>query len=108
MANSLRTNPIYIDDLTSAVDLGTYYPGEIILDSIEWCKPTGTSHYAQVLSGGANGVIVFDEYCTVANESLIKYFHGAPMPALYFPSATDPGTAPVRQGSGAFIVVLKR
>jgi hypothetical protein len=103
MANSLKTNPIYIDTLTTAVDMADYYPGEMILDSIEWSQPTVISHYGVVLCGGSSGVTIFHEQCTVQNQSVIKYFHGAPVSPLCFPTA---GTS--MNASGRYIVTIKR
>lgn len=103
MANSLTTNPIYIDVFTTAINLATYWPGEVHLDSIEWSRPTSTDHYGIVLTGGATGVTVFDEQCTVANQSLIKYFHGLPIKAPYIPATTGNMLA-----SGKLIIVLHR
>ena len=103
MANSLQTNPIYIDDFSAAIDMADYLPDEIHLDSIEWARPTNTAHYATIFSGGSSGVTVFDEQCTTANQSIIKYFHGLPISPPYIPA-----TAGSLLASGKLIIIMAK
>jgi len=103
MANSLTSNPIYVDVFSSAIDLADYLPDEIHLDSIEWARPTSTSHYCTLFSGGVAGVTIFDEQCTTANQSIIKYFHGLPIKPPYIPAVSTN-----LLGSGKLIITLSR
>ena len=103
MANLLSTNPIYIDTFTSAIDLADYLPLEIHLNSIEWSRPTSTDHYAIIFSGGASGTTVFEEQCIIANQSIIKYFHGLPIKPPYIPAVSSN-----LMGSGKIIIVMGR
>jgi hypothetical protein len=103
MANSLTTNPIYIDVFSAAIDLADYLPDEIHLDSIEWARPTGTTNTCTLFSGGASGVTIFDEQCTTANQSIIKYFHGLPIKPPYVPVATSTLLA-----SGKLIIIMSK
>ena len=88
MGNSaLTTNPIVLDTFTSVIDFSDEYPNGLKIVSIEWSKPTSTNHTFQILAGGSGGTEIFDEQCSVATQSLIKYLkgeHGVWTPPLYF------------------------
>jgi hypothetical protein len=76
MANSLTTNPIVLDTFTSAIDIGDTLYGDskttFFLNSIEWQNPTSVGDTAIITD--ANSTIIFSATCTVARQSLIKYF----------------------------------
>ncbi len=78
MANAFK-NPIILDTFTSAIDAGSTMFGEsniqFKLNSIEWQEPTTVDHTAVVTDGGGTTTL-FDETCTVAKQSIIKYFYG--------------------------------
>ena len=78
MSNSFSTNPIVIDTFTSAVDVcssaGWVTATPIYVKSIEWQTPTDTSHTA-LITDAASGGVIFSEKCTVANQSIIKYYN---------------------------------
>ncbi len=101
MANIRNRNPIVLDTFTAIIDFVTQFPNGMKLNSIEWSKPTNTSHTFQVLSGGSSGPAVFDEQCTTANASIIKYFHGQWVKALYLAVA-----AGNEKASGTLIITL--
>lgn len=87
MANLFIGNPMDLDTFTSAIDFSTAFPNGMRLNSIEWSKPTSTDHTCYLQAGGSSGPKIFDEQCTVANQSIIKYFHGEWVKALYIPVA---------------------
>ncbi len=76
MANSFGTNPITLDTFTSAVDVGDSLFGnsnsKFKIKSIEWEKPTTVAHTAVVTDADSKNI--FNEYCVVAYQSVIKYF----------------------------------
>ena len=78
MANAFK-NPIILDTFTSAIDVGDTMFGDsnakFKLNSIEWQEPTTVDHTAVVADGGGTTTL-FDETCTTAKQSIIKYFHG--------------------------------
>ena len=80
MANVYSTNPIVLDTFTNAIDLcsqmGFQTGTPFKVNSIEWQTPTSTAHTA-LITDKASGNIIFSEQCTVANQSIIKYFYGA-------------------------------
>lgn len=103
MANSLSTNPVIVDTFTSAIDFSDYpYSSQRVIDSIEWAKPTSTSHTFQILSGGSGGLPIFDEQCTTANDSKIKYFKTRTLNELYLAVASGNEKA-----SGYLIIILQ-
>ncbi len=77
MANSFG-NPVLLDTFTSAIDVGLSCFGiselPIYVEHIEWQIPTTTTHEAIITD--AYGATVFDEKCTVANQSVFKPFGG--------------------------------
>lgn len=101
MANIYDKNIMTIDTFTAALDWSTAFPNGFKIQSIEWSKPTNTSHTAYVQAGGSSGPKIFDEQCTTANQSIIKYFHGEWIPSLYIPVAASNLLA-----SGSLIIVL--
>lgn len=104
MANVLNKNPIHIDTFSAAIDLSDYLPGqETHLSSIEWARPVTQNDKCVIFSGGATGVTLFDEVCIVASQSIIKYFHGAPIGHLYLPA-----TSGVTNKSGVVIITRAR
>lgn len=80
MANSYIGNPIILDTFTAAIDvasaMGFAVGTPLKINSIEWQTPTTAGHTA-VITAGVGGPSVFSETCTTANQSIIKYFHGA-------------------------------
>src|SRR3989304_2007338 len=84
MANSFHTNPIVLDTFTGAIDLrsalglNSSKGSRIKISSIEWQIPTTIGHTC-VITDAASGVDVFRKTCTVANQSVVKYFYGAPI-----------------------------
>lgn len=79
MANSFSSNPIVLDSFGSAIDvassLGLASGTPLKINWIEWQEPTTVAHTAVVTD--ADGAALLDETCTTANQSIIKYFHGA-------------------------------
>jgi hypothetical protein len=84
MANSFNTNPIVLDDFSAAIDVnssaGNASGTPLFVHSIEWVKPTTTTHTCTITSD--SGVAVFDERCVTATQSIIKYFGGLPITNL--------------------------
>jgi hypothetical protein len=103
MANIYESNPIVIDTFTSNIDFSTLMPEGMKLNSIEWSKPTNVAHLAQVKAGGSSGPDIFNEQCTTANGSIIKYFHGAWVKPIYIPKAASNLWA-----SGSLIITLDK
>ena len=101
MANIYDKNVMVIDTFTAALDFADAFPEGMKVQSIEWSKPTNTSHTAKVQAGGSSGPAIFDEQCTTANQSIIKYFHGEWVKSLYIPVAAGNLFA-----SGTLIIVL--
>ena len=85
MANTFG-NPIILDTFTSIVDVASslgYAAGTPLkVNSIEWQEPTTLAHTA-VVTDGLNGADLLNETCTTANQSIIKYFHGAWVKNIY-------------------------
>jgi len=81
MANSIHSNPIVLDTFTSDIDLGAELFNDsktvFYLNSIEWANPTAVNDTAKVID--ADGNVIFNETCTVAKQSIIKYFFKAPV-----------------------------
>ena len=79
MSNTYK-NPIILDTFNVAIDVGLTMFGDsnarFKLNSIEWQEPTTVDHLAVVTDGGGTTAL-FDETCTTAKQSIIKYFHGA-------------------------------
>lgn len=79
MANSYSTNPIVLDTFTSDIDLcsemGFATGTPIWVRSIEWQTPTSAAHTA-LITDGASGNTIFNEKCTVENQSVMKYIEG--------------------------------
>lgn len=101
MSNSLYTNPIVLDTFSAIIDFSTQFPQGMKISSIEWSKPTNVAHTFQILAGGSSGPAVFDEQCTTANQSVIKYFREQWLNALYFAVA-----AGNEKASGTIIIHL--
>lgn len=84
MANSLTSNPIVLDTFSSAIDVGNSLYGDsnfaFPIEHIEWQIPTTAAHTATVTDGSS--VDVFNEVCTVANQSIFKQFQGAKIKGL--------------------------
>ncbi len=70
MANSLGTNPIVLDTFTLDINLGM----KVKISSIEWQTPTTIDHTAVITNDV--GTDVFNETCSTAKQSIIKYYHG--------------------------------
>jgi len=84
MANDYTGNPIILDTFTSAINLRTgtgrtelTHPEPFKVEYILWRKPTTLNHTCQIQDG--NSRMIFDEICTVANESKIIYYGGNPI-----------------------------
>ncbi len=78
MANSFSGNRIVLDTFTSAINVKTSRgdPSAHIyrVNFIEWQIPTAAAHTAVIVDD--DGLDVFRETCTTANDSKIKYFRG--------------------------------
>lgn len=78
MANNYSSKPIVLDTFTGAIDVGNAIWGNskqpIKLQSIEWQTPSTIDHTALISDGG--GDALFSETCTVAKQSVVKYFDG--------------------------------
>jgi len=74
MSNSFSSNPIVLDTFTSAIDLGNTLFGnsnaQLFIEHIEWQVPTTVGNTAVVTD--ADGVDLFRETCTTANQSVLK------------------------------------
>ena len=101
MANVYNRNPIVLDTFSNAIDLcsqmGFVAGTPFKVNSIEWQTPTNTSHTA-LISDAASGNPIFSEQCSVANQSVIKYFYGARVHNLYI--------AQSGVGSGKILITL--
>ena len=79
MANAFK-NPIILDTFTAAIDVGLTMFGDsnaqFKLNSIEWQEPNAVNDLAVVTDGGGVTTL-FDETCTTAKQSIVKYFYGA-------------------------------
>lgn len=84
MANNFSQNPMVLDTFTSAIDVNNSagFPSgtKLFVQSIEWVKPTNTSHTCTIKNDA--DVPVFDAQCTVANQNVIKYFYGVSLANL--------------------------
>jgi hypothetical protein len=54
----------------------------VFLQSIEWQTPVTVGDTA-LITDKASGNTIFAETCTVANQSIIKYYNGVSVPNLY-------------------------
>lgn len=79
MANSYFTNPIVLDTFTSAIDLraSSNYPAgqSFKVRSIQWQQPGDVGDGAKI-TDKVNGTPIFEETCSVAFQSIPKYFPG--------------------------------
>ena len=82
MANVYTTNPIVLDTFNAAIDVcagcGFATGTPLFVHSIEWQTPTAVGDTAAI-TDAVSGTPVFTETCTVANQSVIKYFGGRPV-----------------------------
>ena len=99
MANSLTSNPIYIDDFSAEIDLSSQYPSGLLLNSVEWCNPKGTSHEMYIQADGKSGVTIFHAKCSQAKLNIVKNFFGTWHPAPYIRIASG-----VTNSSGALLI----
>lgn len=101
MANVFTSNPIVLDTFTSAIDvassLGLPTGHSFKVESIEWQTPTTVDHTC-VITDAAGGNDVFNETCTTAKQSIMKYLHGQLVKNLY--------TAASGVGSGKVLITL--
>jgi hypothetical protein len=100
MANSLQTNPVFIDDFSTAIDLTSQFPFGFKVHSIEWVGPKGATHAMVVKAGGEGGVTVF---CAMATggpmQNIIKYFYKQWLLPLYIPKSSG-----VTNASGSLVI----
>jgi hypothetical protein len=99
MSNSYFINPILLDTFTSDIDVGNEICGmtdiPFYVEHIEWQKPTNTTHHAVITD--SYGATVFDEQCTVANQSVFKPFGGMIIMGLKVASgAVDSGKISIK------------
>jgi hypothetical protein len=92
---------IHLDTFTAVINFADIFPKGMKINSIEWSKPTSTDHTFTILAGGSSGLPVFKEQCTVANQSIIKYFKGKWLKPLYLAIA-----AANEKASGEIIITL--
>lgn len=102
MANNYGSGRIIsLDTFTSTIDVNSslgYATGTMLkINSIEWQEPSTIAHTAVITDD--LGDDVFNETCTTANQSIIKYFHGAWIQNLKI--------AISGVGSGAIIIILE-
>lgn len=85
MANSLTTNPIYLDTFSAAINIASslgYATGTPLrIHSIEWSNGT-TAGDTALITDAVGGVPVFSETLDVAKKSIIKYYGGLPVKNL--------------------------
>ena len=100
MANTFGTR-ISLDTFTAAIDVNSsfgYKAGTMLkVNSIEWQEPSTAAHTALITDD--IGHDVFNETCVTANQSIIKYFHGAWIQNIKI--------AISGVGSGAIVIVLE-
>jgi hypothetical protein len=86
MANVYNKNPIVLDTFNAIIDLrvqmGFAKDTPLKINSIEWQTPTTVGDTA-LLTDKVSGNTIFSETCTVANQSIIKYFYGAWVENIY-------------------------
>ena len=103
MANVFTSNPIVLDTFTSVIDvassLGLPTGHSFKLNSIEWQTPTTLDHTC-VITDAVSGNDVFNETCTTAKQSIIKYYHGALVKNLYIAASGV--------GSGKVLILLDK
>ena len=92
---------IHLDTFSAIIDFADIFPKEMRIDSIEWSRPTNTAHTFTILAGGSGGLPIFREQCTVANQSIIKYFRNRWVKPLYLAVA-----AGNEKQSGEIIIML--
>lgn len=102
MANNFGSGRIIsLDTFTSAINVNSslgYASGTMLkINSIEWQEPTTVDHTAVITDDLSDDV--FNETCVTANQSIIKYFHGAWVQNLKI--------AISGVGSGAIVIVLE-
>lgn len=86
MSNVFTSNPIVLDTFSAIIDvasaIGLPSGHSFKLESIEWQTPTTLTHIC-VITDAASGNDIFNETCTTANQSVIKYFRGTLIKNLY-------------------------
>jgi hypothetical protein len=83
MANSLGSNPIYIDTDTGGVDVGLTVFGNsktiFYIQNIEWQNPSAGD---TVILTDAAGVPIFSQTCPTGGGGFCRDFHGAGVKGL--------------------------
>ncbi len=92
-------NPVLLDTFTDDIDVGLSAFGisnvPLYISHIEWQTPENTTHQAVVTD--CDGGTVFDEKCTVANQSVFKPFGGQIIMGLKVASgAVDSGKISIK------------
>jgi hypothetical protein len=85
MSNDYDHNPMVLDTFSAAIDIASskgFASGTpFFVNSIEWSNPATVADTC-VITDKASGNIVFSEVCSVAKQSIIKYFYGQPIANL--------------------------
>lgn len=94
MANLCNGKRVILDNFSSDVKLSDFVQlsnssKSIVINSIEWNKPTTVGHTCDIyeLTGGAQ-IPMFNQECTEAKLSLIKYFHGLEVDDVIIPAGS--------------------
>lgn len=101
MPNVTNRNIIYLDTFTAAFNSNAEsgMANGIRIHSIEWFRPTTTSHACKIYSGDTAGPLMCDWECSVARKGEIKRF-----PAMLFENIH---IAISGVGSGAVTIILR-
>ena len=79
MANSYTGSTVILDTFTGAIDVqsskGLPTGAQLYIKSIEWQTPTNANHTCTLTETAGGTDYVFKETCTVANQSVIKYYN---------------------------------
>ncbi len=98
MANVFNHTECVLDTFSAAISVATSLGrNKLYVHSIEWSTPTTVDHTALITKDGT--IPVFSETCTVAKQSIIKYYDGR--------SFEDLRIAISGVGSGKIIITFK-
>jgi hypothetical protein len=101
MANQFKGELISLDTFTSDVLLSEVYDKTVFkLNSIEWQQPITIGDTAVIYDKNSSDKLsLFDEYCVIARQSLIKYFFDLNVRDIYIPSGSI--------SSGKIILIIR-
>jgi hypothetical protein len=90
MSNQFKGELVVLDTFTSDILLSAVYDKTVFkLNSIEWQQPLIVGDTALIYDKNSSDKLsLFDEYCVIARQSLIKYFFDLNVRDIYIPAGS--------------------